>query len=78
MSDTIVRQQGRASQRRPRPAQLHKHEFDAGNYSAALIVSQDSERYGGDHAGLVRWARAFLRRRDLDRTGQASLFREVA
>jgi hypothetical protein len=35
---------------------------DASNRIAANAILEDTERYGGESAALVRWSRAFLAR----------------
>jgi hypothetical protein len=36
--------------------------FDEGNRRPAEIITANPEQFGGEHAGLVRWATAVLRR----------------
>jgi hypothetical protein len=36
--------------------------FDAGNLQSARLVLADVERFGGEDAGLVQWARTVTKR----------------
>jgi hypothetical protein len=36
--------------------------YRAGNLEVATVVLADPERYGGETAGLVQWARLFISR----------------
>jgi len=36
--------------------------YDAANLRSAREILEDPERWGGEHAGLVQWARAVVQR----------------
>jgi hypothetical protein len=46
--------------RRPPSVRSARQGFDRGNRLAAMLVLADVQRYGGEGAGLVRWARAVI------------------
>jgi hypothetical protein len=45
------------------PRTRKKHKYEEQNLEAAEVILRDIERYGGEEALAVRWARAFLARR---------------
>lgn len=59
--------------------QLRRGDFEKANTIAARVILGDIERFGGESAGLVQWARAFTRkaerRPDVSEHRQGDLFR---
>jgi len=41
-----------------KPVTIRLERYDAGNEYAARIILSNPEKFGGEHAGLVRWATA--------------------
>jgi hypothetical protein len=48
--------------RKPKSRAMFTNTYDKQNLQAAEIILTNIEKYGGEGAGLVLWARAFLRR----------------
>jgi len=45
-----------------KPVTIRLERYDAGNEYAARIILSNPEKFGGEHAGLVRCSRAVLAR----------------
>jgi hypothetical protein len=54
------------------PSQTAREQFEAGNLAASRLILSDVAKYGDESAGLVVWARTFMRKH-LERSGQLRL-----
>ncbi len=52
----------RATTRKPKAGSMLRNPHDKQNLQAAEIILTNVEKYGGEGAGVVLWARACLRR----------------
>ena len=62
MSATQLSILPRATTRKPKSRLLLTNPYDKQNLQVAEIILTNVEKYGGDGAGVVLWARACLRR----------------